>query len=108
MTNLGKRSKAALVARPLDYQEVRLKAAPVWSQAVVWTIIGTASLGFIYAVTGKIDEVVVANGTIQALGAARPIMSPAPGVVSQIFVKEGQSVRAGEPLLRFDPEEMMG
>ncbi|QPN69369.1 HlyD family efflux transporter periplasmic adaptor subunit [Synechococcus sp. CBW1108] len=104
MTNLGKRSKAALVARPLDYQEVRLKAAPVWSQAVVWTIIGTASLGFIYAVTAKIDEVVVANGTIQALGAARPIMSPAPGVVSQIFVKEGQSVRAGEPLLRFDPE----
>jgi len=104
MTNLIKRSQAALTARPLDYQEVRLKPAPVWSQAVVWTIIGTASLGFVYAATAKIDEVVVANGTIQALGAARPIMSPAPGVVNQIYVKEGQSVRAGEPLLRFDPE----
>jgi hemolysin D len=104
MTNLIQRSQAALTARPLDYQEVRLKPAPVWSQAVVWTIIGTASLGFVYAATARIDEVVVANGTIQALGAARPIMSPAPGVVNQIYVKEGQSVQAGEPLLSFDPD----
>ncbi len=104
MINLSKRSRAAQVAKPLDYQEVRLKPAPVWSQAVVWSIIGTASLGFLYTVTAKIDEVVIANGTIQALGAARPIMSPAAGVVNQIYVNEGQTVRAGEPLLRFDPD----
>ena len=79
MTNLGKRSKAALVARPLDYQEVRLKAAPVWSQAVVWTIIGTASLGFIYAVTAKIDEVVVANGTNSGPGRSPADHEPRPG-----------------------------
>ena len=104
MTNLIKRTQAALTSKPLDYQEVRLKPAPVWSQAVVWTIIGTASLGFVYAAAAKIDEVVVANGTLQAIGASRPIMSPAAGVVDQIYVKEGQSVRAGEQLLKFDPE----
>lgn len=104
MSDLIKRSKAALLARPLDHQEVRLKPAPVWSQAVVWTIIGTASLAFVYAAAAKIDEVVVATGNIQAIGASRPIMNPTAGVVSQIYVKEGQSVRAGEPLLRFDPE----
>lgn len=104
MTNLIKRTQAALTSRPIDYQEVRLKPAPLWSQAVVWTIIGTASLGFVYAAAAKIDEVVVANGTLQAIGAARPIMSPAAGVVDQIYVKEGQSVRAGEALLKFDPE----
>ncbi|QNG27109.1 HlyD family efflux transporter periplasmic adaptor subunit [Synechococcus sp. HK01-R] len=71
---------------------------------MVWSIIGTASLGFVYAAFAKIDEVVVANGTLQAIGASRPIMSPAPGVVDEIYVKEGQSVRAGEPLLKFDPE----
>ena len=104
MTNLIKRSQAALLAKPVDYQEVRLKPPPVWSQAVVWTIIGTASLGFIYAAAAKIDEVVVATGSLQAIGASRPIMSPSAGVVSQIYAKEGQSVKAGEPLLRFDPE----
>ena len=104
MTNLIQRTQAALTSKPVDYQEVRLKPAPVWSQAVVWTIIGTASLGFVYAAAAKIDEVVVANGTLQAIGASRPIMSPAAGVVDQIYVKEGQSVRAGEQLLKFDPE----
>ena len=104
MSNLIQRTQAALTFKPIDYKEVRLKPAPVWSQAVVWTIIGTASLGFVYAATAKIDEVVVANGTLQAIGASRPIMSPAAGVVDQIYVKEGQSVRAGEQLLRFDPE----
>ena len=104
MSNLVRRTKAALTSRPIDYQEVRLKPAPMWSQAVVWTIIGTASLGFVYAAAAKIDEVVVASGTLQAIGAARPIMSPVAGVVDQIYVKEGQSVRAGQALLKFDPE----
>ena len=104
MTNLIKRTQAALLAKPVDYQEVRLKPPPLWSQAVVWTIIGTASLGFVYAAAAKIDEVVVATGSLQAIGASRPIMSPSAGVVSQIYAKEGQSVKAGEPLLRFDPE----
>lgn len=102
MTDLLRRSPAAALAKPVDYQEVRLKPAPAWSHAVIWTIIGVSSLGFVYAALAKIDEVVVANGTLQAIGASRPIMSPVPGVVDQIEVREGQSVNAGDPLLRFD------
>ena len=90
--------------RPLDYQEVRLKPPPIWSQALVWSIIGTASLAFVYACSAKIDEVIVATGDLQAQGASRPIMAPAPGVVSQIFVKEGATVVAGQPLLKFDAD----
>ncbi len=104
MSNLIQRARAALAAKPVDYQEVRLKPSPVWSQAVVWAIIGTASFGFLFALTAKIDEVVVASGKLQAIGASRPIMSPAPGVVDQIYVSEGQSVKTGDPLLKFDPE----
>ena len=104
MSDLIRRAQSALQAKPLNYQEVRLKPAPVWSQAVVWTIIGTASLGFVFAVSTKIDEVVVALGDLQPLGDSRPIMSPAPGVVSQIFVKGGQTVSVGTPLLSFDPD----
>lgn len=104
MSDLIRRAQSALKAKPLNYQEVRLKPAPVWSQAVVWTIIGTASLGFVFAVSAKIDEVVVATGDLQAIGDSRPIMSPAPGVISEIYVKEGETVRAGAPLLKFDPD----
>ena len=102
MSNLMRRNKTALMAKPIDYQEVRLKPAPIWSQAVIWTIIGTSSLGFVFAAMAKIDEVVVANGTLQGLGAARPIMASAPGVVARIEVREGQTVEAGQPLIQFD------
>ena len=104
MTGLIRRAQSALKAKPLDYQEVRLKPAPVWSQAVTWTIIGTASFGFVFASAAKIDEVIVATGDLQAIGDSRPIMSPAPGVVSEILVKDGEVLQAGAPLLRFDPD----
>lgn len=104
MSKLVRRSVSTLAARPLDPQEVRLRPAPVWSQALVWTIIGTAMAGFGFAVMAKIDEVVVAPGTLQPQGAERPIKAPLAGEVAQILVTEGQVVQAGQPLLRLDPD----
>jgi HlyD family secretion protein len=104
MSKLVRRSIETLATRPLDPQEVRLRPAPVWSQAVVWTIIGTATAGFGFAVMAKIDEVVVAPGILQPQGAERPIKSPLAGVVAEILVKEGAEVRRGQPLIRLDPD----
>ena len=104
MSKLVRRSIETLATRPLDPQEVRLRPAPVWSQAVVWTIIATATAGFGFAVMAKIDEVVVAPGILQPQGAERPIKSPLAGVVAQILVKEGAEVRRGQPLIRLDPD----
>ena len=41
-----RKNLSSLIVRPLNPQEVRLKPAPVWSKALAWTIIGTASLAF--------------------------------------------------------------
>ena len=95
---------SSLVARPLDPQEVRLKPAPVWSQALAWTIIATASFGFVFAIFARIDEVVLASGELQPLGAERPIKAPFAGLVKQILVREGQKVNKGQALLRLDPQ----
>ncbi|MBL6800676.1 MAG: HlyD family efflux transporter periplasmic adaptor subunit [Synechococcus sp. BS307-5m-G37] len=100
----NKANLSSLVVRPLDPQEVRLKPAPVWSRALAWTIIGTASFGFGFAIFSKIDEVVLATGELQPLGAERPIKAPFAGVVNQILVREGQKVTAGQALLRLDPQ----
>jgi HlyD family secretion protein len=99
-----KPSGSALAFRPVSPQEVRLRPAPIWSQALIWTIIGTASLAFIYAIFAKIDEVILAPGELQPLGADRPIKAPFPGVVKEILVKEGQQVWLGQPLIRLDPD----
>ena len=103
-SDLVKANLSALVVRSMDPQEVRLRPAPVWSKALAWTIIGSASFGFVFACFAKIDEVVLAQGEIQPLGAERPIKAPFAGVVKQILVKEGQKVSAGEALIRLDPE----
>lgn len=95
---------SSIVARPLDPQEVRLKPAPVWSKALAWTIIATASFGFGFAIFARIDEVVLASGELQPLGAERPIKAPFAGLVKQILVREGQKVTQGQALLRLDPQ----
>jgi HlyD family secretion protein len=99
-----KPTSSLLAMRGVNPQEVRLKPTPIWSQALIWTIIGTASLAFLYAIFAKIDEVVLAPGELQPLGAERPIKAPFAGVVKEILVKEGQEVRANEPLLRLDAD----
>tara|TARA_B100001939_G_scaffold343028_1_gene355085 strand:+ start:197 stop:1357 length:1161 start_codon:yes stop_codon:yes gene_type:complete len=98
------KNNSSLAVRPLNHQEVQLRPAPLWSKALAWTIISTASLGFIFAVFAKIDEVVLAPGELQPLGAERPVKAPFAGVIKDIVAKEGQKVNAGDTLLRFDAD----
>ena len=98
------KTNSSLAVRPLNHQEVQLRPAPLWSKALAWTIISTASLGFIFAVFAKIDEVVLAPGELQPLGAERPVKAPFAGVIKNIVAKEGQKVNAGDTLLRFDAD----
>lgn len=104
-SKLSKKSNlSSIIVRPLNPQEVRLRPAPVWSKALAWTIIGTASFGFCFAVFARIDEVVLASGELQPLGAERPIKAPFGGIVKEILVREGQAVKTGQALMRFDAE----
>jgi len=58
----------------------------------------------VYAIFAKIDEVILAPGELQPLGADRPIKAPFAGVVKEILVKEGQQVWMGQALVRLDPD----
>jgi HlyD family secretion protein len=98
MSNLVRRD-------PSDLQEIRLRPSPRWSKAVVWALIGTASFAFLFALLAKIDEVVVAQGDLEPVGAIKPIKAVQSAVVEEIFVKEGQVVEAGQPLIRFDTDK---
>ena len=56
MTNSQKQNKknSSIVVSSISPQEVQLRPAPVWSRALAWTIISTASFGFIFAIFAKI------------------------------------------------------
>ena len=56
----------------------------------------------IWAFTAKIDQTVTVRGRLEPSGSVREVDSPSGGVVSKVFVKEGDIVQQGHPL--FDVE----
>ena len=96
-------SQDALVHQQQQH-EVRYRAAPTWTRALQWAIVGCIGFGFIYTVFARIDEVVIARGELKGIGAERPIKAPVSGVVSGIPVSEGELVSPGQVLIQFDSE----
>ena len=86
----------------LNNNEILQRPASIWIYSLIWAIIGSFSFGFIYACLARIDEVVIARGELQALGAERPIRAPISGIINEIYIKEGDLVDKNSNLLRFD------
>ncbi len=73
-----------------------------WSSALIW--ICSALLGgtLLWAFTARLDQTVTARGRLQPAGSVREVESPSGGVVSKVYVEDGQIVKPGEAL--FDVE----
>ena len=56
----------------------------------------------LWAFTARIDQTVTVRGRLEPSGSVRDVESPSAGVVSKVYVKEGQQVQQGQPL--FDVE----
>lgn len=84
-------------------QPVILQQPNIWSRAILWGIVGFASAAVIWASVAKIEEAVPATGQLEPQGRVQEIQAPVNGVVQEIYVKDGQSVKKGDLLMRFDP-----
>ena len=82
--------------------EVKYRQTPFWSRVLLLAISGSVLFGFIYAFVARIDEVVTAKGELQAFGAERPIKANISGLIDEISVEEGDFVKKGQILLKFD------
>ena len=69
----------------------------------MWTIVALITIGIIWSVVGKINEVAVATGKIVPLGQVKTIQSKNKGIVKAIYAKEGDYVKAGDVLVELDP-----
>jgi len=85
-----------------DANSMVFRQTHVWSRAIIWTIIGVFVAVVVWACLAPMDEVVHAKGKLEPRGSVREVQSPVSGVVLEVLAKEGQSVSAGEPLLRLD------
>ncbi len=88
-------------------QDLVYNQPPKWTKALVWSIAGSFGFGLIFSCISRIDEVVIARGELQAIGAERPIKSPISGIISKIYVSEGRMVNTGDKLIEFDSNVLL-
>ncbi len=88
---------------PNPDQPIILEPRKIWSQVLVWLIMGMATSGIAWAAIAQIDQTVPTTGKLEPQRAVQEIKTPTGGVVRSIAVQDGQLVKKGQPLLRLDP-----
>lgn len=84
-------------------QPVILRQPQYWSRGIIWAIMAVTTFGVIWACVAKIEEAVPAQGKLEPQGKVQEIQAPVAGVVKELNVRDGQSVKKGDLLLRLDP-----
>jgi hemolysin D len=71
---------------------------------VIWTIAAGTTAGLFWAFFGRVDQTVLASGTLQPVSGKITVSSPAGGIVRKLFVSDGDLVTQGEPLMVVESE----
>jgi HlyD family secretion protein len=86
------------------HDESVLRQSQVWTKAVIWGLIGTTAFGVGWLALAQTEEIVVAPGKLEPIGAVKEVQMPIGGVAKEILVKDGDAVKAGQVLMRLDTE----
>jgi membrane fusion protein len=82
-------------------------AVPLSWQLIGYLMFASVAAAIIFLSTATYTRVESVQGAIVLDKGVAPIMPSRPGVVTELAVREGQSVRAGDPLVRIRAEEDM-
>lgn len=85
-------------------QPVILERPIVWSQVLVWLLLGVATSGIVWAMVAKIEQAVPAPGKLIPESKVTEVKSPTSGVVEAVYVEDGEQVNKGDLLVTFEPE----
>lgn len=87
----------------LDAQWARLQQEPVRTRALLYAMGAILAALLIWSAFASLDEVTRGDGRVIPSRQLQVVQSLDGGIVQEILVKEGQTVEAGEVLLRIDP-----
>ncbi|WMC11225.1 HlyD family type I secretion periplasmic adaptor subunit [Oceanimonas pelagia] len=86
-----------------DAQWARLQQEPVRTRALLYGMVLILAILLLWSAFASLDEVTRGEGRVIPSRQLQVVQSLDGGMVQQILVKEGQTVEAGEVLLRIDP-----
>lgn len=95
-------------ADPLDFSPPLLRlqdAAPhPLGRQVLWILLGLLAALLVWALVARLDIVAVAEGKLVPQTYLKIVQPADSGIVKAILVKEGESVKAGQVLMRLDTQ----
>jgi HlyD family secretion protein len=75
-----------------------------WSSTLIWISAAIFGSAVVWGFTAKVDQTISVRGKLEPSGSVREVDAPSTGVVSQVLVKEGDRVKAGQPLIEVEAE----
>ena len=81
-----------------------IQQSVAWVRTTTYGLIGTAAFAMGWLALAKTDEVVTVSGKLEPLGSVQEIQMPLGGIASEILVRDGEEVTAGQVLMRLDAE----
>jgi hemolysin D len=96
-----RRSQGELAFLPAALEVVETPPSPT-RRGIVIAIMALFSLALVWATLGTVDIVATAPGRIIPSGRTKVIQPFETGVVRAIHVRDGQTVKAGDPLIELD------
>ena len=107
LDNERARSRRVLHTEEADFLPAALEVVerPVSPTARVtaWLLLGLLAVALLWLVLGRVDVVASAPGKLVPADDVKLIQPGAAGIVHAILGRDGQRVRAGQPLVEFDP-----
>jgi len=87
---------------PEALEIVETPPSPI-GRLILWVIMLAFVFTIAWAWFGKVDIVAVAQGKVVSEGQTKTLEAPETGIVREIFIKNGDKVKAGDVLLKLDP-----
>ena len=88
----------------LESEDVVLQQSRLWARGITWALVGVTGFGLGWMALAKTEEIVVAPGKLQPIGAVKEVQMPIGGVAKEILVKDGDAVKKGQVVMRLDTE----
>jgi len=99
-------SDDSVLQREWSFREsVVLRRTQRGSRLLLYITLGISAAGIIWIVAAPLNQTILVKGKLEPNTKVKLIQTPVPGLVDQVLVEEGESVKSGQLLLRFDLRE---
>ena len=79
-----------------------LRQTPIWAQGLAIIVISLAGIGITAGFVFRVDEIISVGGQLESTEGDTEVKTPVGGKISKVYVKNGETVVKGQPLLEFD------